>query len=237
MSSPHILIVEDDPAIGALVARYLREDDCLVSLVTNGRDMDRQLAASSVDLILLDLMLPGEDGLSLCRRLRDASTIPILLLTAKSEEVDRILGLEMGADDYITKPFNPRELLARIKAVLRRSMRDGATPQKPVRAMTFAGWRLDIALRRLLDPDGVRVSLTSAEFDLLRAFCERPGRILSRDQLLAITQNRAAGPHERSIDVLVSRLRRKTERDPRDPELIKTVRPVGYVFTPEVEPG
>ncbi|MFI5012141.1 MAG: response regulator [Hyphomicrobiales bacterium] len=235
MALPHILIVEDDPVIGALVARHLRENDCRASLANSGSEMDWQLAASRVDLIILDLMLPGEDGLSLCRRLRESSAIPILMLTAKSEDVDRILGLEMGADDYLAKPFNPRELLARIKAVLRRSSRDGTTPERPARAVTFAGWRLDIGMRRLKDPEGVTVSITSAEFDLLRAFCEWPGKVLSRDQLLGFTQHRTAGPYERSIDVLVSRLRRKTERDPRLPELIKTVRPRGYVFTPEVE--
>jgi two-component system, OmpR family, response regulator len=237
MTSPHILVVEDDPAIGALIARYLGGHDCRVSLAGCGREMDRQLAGSPVDLVVLDLMLPGEDGLSICRRLRDSSTVPILMLTARSDDVDRILGLEMGADDYLPKPFNPRELLARIRAILRRARPDEQAPDNMVRSLSFAGWRLDLRRRDLHDPAGIKVSVTGAEFELLRAFCERPGKVLSRDQLIEITQNRAAGPFERSIDVLVSRIRQKTERDPAHPELILTVRAGGYLFTPEVRPG
>jgi two-component system, OmpR family, response regulator len=237
MTSPHILVVEDDPAIGTLIARYLGGHDCRVSLAACGREMDRHLAGSPVDLVVLDLMLPGEDGLSICRRLRDSSTVPILMLTARSDDVDRILGLEMGADDYLPKPFNPRELLARIRAILRRAQRDERTADSMVRCLSFAGWRLDLRKRDLHDPAGIKVSVTGAEFELLRAFCERPGKVLSRDQLIEITQNRAAGPFERSIDVLVSRIRQKTERDPTDPELIRTVRTGGYLFTPEVRSG
>jgi two-component system OmpR family response regulator len=189
-----------------------------------------------VDLLILDVMLPGEDGLSLCRRIRAESQTPIIMLTARGEDVDRIVGLEMGADDYLAKPFNPRELLARINAVLRRqaagrtaSAIEGAT------ALVFLGWRIDVRLREVRDPAGARVAMTSAEFDLLQAFCERPGRVLSRDSLLDLTQGRGAGSFERSIDVLVSRIRRKIEPDPQNASLIKTVRSGGYLFTPRVD--
>jgi two-component system, OmpR family, response regulator len=235
-STPHILVVEDDREISALVARYLQANECRVSVADDGRAMDRVLAESRIDLIVLDLMLPGEDGLSLCRRLRAASAVPIVMLTAKSEEIDRIIGLEMGADDYLPKPFNPRELLARIRAVLRRRTAEPASAAGPAgQVLSFSGWQAHLTLRELVNPAGAKVALTGAEFDLLHAFCERPGRVLSRDQLLDLTQGRAAGPFERSIDVLVSRLRQKIERDPREPEFIKTIRSSGYVFTPSVE--
>src|SRR5215207_9459954 len=235
-NTPHILVVEDDREISALVANYLRANECRVSVAGDGREMDRVLAESRIDLIVLDLMLPGEDGLSLCRRLRAASSVPIVMLTAKSEEIDRIVGLEMGADDYLPKPFNPRELLARIRAVLRRRTAEPASAAGPSgQILSFAGWQVHLTLRELLNPAGAKVALTGAEFDLLHAFCERPGRVLSRDQLLDLTQGRVAGPYERSIDVLVSRLRQKLERDPREPDFIKTIRSSGYVFTPSVE--
>jgi two-component system OmpR family response regulator len=235
-NTPHILVVEDDREISALVAKYLRANECRVSVAGDGREMDRVLAESRIDLIVLDLMLPGEDGLSLCRRLRAASSVPIVMLTAKSEEIDRIVGLEMGADDYLPKPFNPRELLARIRAVLRRRTSEPVSVSGPAgQTVLFAGWQVNLTLRELLSPAGAKVAITGAEFDLLHAFCERPGRVLSRDQLLDLTQGRIAGPYERSIDVLVSRLRQKIERDPREPEFIKTIRSGGYVFTPQVE--
>jgi two-component system OmpR family response regulator len=234
--SPHILLVEDDQEISKLVARYLRANDCRVSISADGCQMDCALETNRIDLIVLDLMLPGEDGLSLCRRLRMNSSVPIVMLTAKGEEVDRIVGLEMGADDYLSKPFNPRELLARIRAVLRRAAQNDH-PSTRTRVLTFLGWRLDGALRELRDPKGARVAVTDAEFDLLQALCERPGRVLSRDQLLDLTQGRAAAPFERSVDVLVSRLRRKIESDPHHPAIIKTVRSGGYLFTPTVEPA
>ncbi|WP_201835667.1 response regulator [Microvirga zambiensis] len=234
-AQPHILIVEDDREISALVSRYLRANECRTSSATDGREMDKILAESRVDLIVLDLNLPGEDGLSICRRLRAESNLPIIMLTAKGEEIDRIIGLEMGADDYLPKPFNPRELLARIKAVLRRKSAEVVTSNPANSILTFAGWHLNFGLRELTDPNGVKVTVTGAEFDLLHAFCERPGRILSRDQLLDLTQGRFAGPYERSIDVLVSRLRQKIEADPREPQIIKTVRSSGYLFTPEVQ--
>ena len=235
-TSPHILVVEDDREISRLVARFLTSHGCRVSTAGSARDMDRMLDANRLDLIVLDLMLPGEDGLSICRRLRTRSRVPIIMLTAKGDELDRIIGLEMGADDYIAKPFNPRELLARVKAVLRRGALAAAVPTgMDVRVMRFGGWQVDRVLRELRSPDGARVTVTSAEFDLLQAFCEWPGRILSRDQLLDLTQGRNAGSFERSIDVLVSRLRRKIERDPHQPVIIKTVRSGGYMFTPAVE--
>ncbi|KPH78855.1 response regulator [Bosea vaviloviae] len=233
--TPHILIVEDDREIATLVSRFLRNNDFRVRAVPNGREMDVALRDGRFDLIVLDLMLPGEDGLSLCRRLRNDGAMPIIMLTAKGEEIDRILGLEMGADDYLVKPFNPRELLARIRAVLRRA---GSAPEPEAGESTvlaFSGWRLDKAVRRLFNPQGERVMLTGAELDLLLAFCERPRRVLSRDQLLDLTQGRAAAPFERSIDVLVSRLRQKMEANPREPELIQTIRSGGYMFSPEIQ--
>jgi len=233
--SPNILVVEDDRETRALIAKYLRTNACHVTTATDGREMARAMADRRVDLLILDVMLPGEDGLSLCRKVRAESQTPIIMLTARGEDVDRIVGLEMGADDYLPKPFNPRELLARINAVLRRqtaarlaSATDGAD------VLTFAGWRIDLRLRELRNPEGARVAMTSAEFDLLQTFCERAGRVLSRDSLLDFTQGRNAGSFERSIDVLVSRIRRKIEPDPQNATMIKTVRSGGYLFTPSV---
>jgi len=234
IASPHVLVVEDDLEISRLVSRYLRSNDCYVSVSGDGRNMERLLEDSRIDLIVLDLMLPGEDGLSICRRLRTHSQIPVIMLTAKGEDVDRILGLEMGADDYLAKPFNPRELLARIHAVLRRARSAASLSVARARSLTFLGWRIDSALRQLRDPRDVLVAMTSAEFDLLQALCERSGRVLSRDQLLDLTHGRVSGSHERSIDVLVSRLRRKIEADIHNPEIIKTVRSGGYLFAAPV---
>jgi two-component system, OmpR family, response regulator len=234
--SPNILVVEDDRETRTLIAKYLRDNACNVTTAGDGREMARAMTDRRVDLLILDVMLPGEDGLSLCRKVRAESQMPIIMLTARGEDVDRIVGLEMGADDYLAKPFNPRELLARINAVLRRqaaarttSTSEGAT------VLSFQGWRIDIRLRELRDPAGARVAMTSAEFDLLQTFCERPGRVLSRDSLLDLTQGRNAGSFERSIDVLVSRIRRKIEPDPQNATLIKTVRSGGYLFTPRVD--
>jgi len=234
MTTPHILIVEDDREIGHLIAKYLKSNEMRVSLAENARAMDRILADTRVSLIVLDRMLPGEDGLSICRRLRASSDIPIIILTAQADEIERILGLEMGADDYLGKPFNPRELLARIRAVLRRRDEALTAAAGPKRSYKFAGWSLDGPMRRLYDPRGTRVELTGAEFEMLLVFCERPGRTLSRDQIIDLTQGREASPSERSVDILVSRLRRKLERDPRDPELLQTIRSSGYLFSPEV---
>jgi two-component system OmpR family response regulator len=232
--SPHVLLVEDDREIRKLVSGFLRANDIRVAATADGREMDGALKENRIDLVVLDIMLPGEDGLSICRRLRASSNIPVIMLTARGEDIDRIVGLEFGADDYLTKPFNPRELLARIRAVLRRSAAnivDGARTG----VLTFDGWRLDPNIRQLHDPDGARVALTGAEFDLLLVFCERPRRVLSRDQLIDLTQGRAAAPFERSIDVLVSRLRQKMEKEPKEPKLIQTIRTGGYMFSPAVE--
>ena len=237
MATPNILVVEDDRETRTLIAKYLRTNSCNVTTANDGREMARLMTDHRVDLLILDVMLPGEDGLSLCRKVRAESQTPIIMLTARGEDVDRILGLEMGADDYLAKPFNPRELLARINAVLRRhATAQTASAINGATALTFLGWRIDFRLRELRNPEGARVAMTSAEFDLLRTFCERPGRVLSRDSLLDLTQGRNAGSFERSIDVLVSRIRRKIEPDPQDATMIKTVRSGGYMFTPAVDP-
>lgn len=234
-ASTHILIVEDDRDISALIARYLSQNGMRSATTRDGREMDRALRDGRFDLIVLDLNLPGEDGLSICRRLRLTASVPIIMLTARGEDVDRIIGLEMGADDYLAKPFNPRELLARIRAVLRRQGAGVLDADEPAGSFVFLGWTLNASKRELSNPDDVRVALTGAEFDLLRVFCERPGRVLSRDILLDLTQGRMASPFERSIDILISRLRQKIEREPREPEMIKTIRSGGYLFTPAVE--
>jgi two-component system OmpR family response regulator len=233
---PHLLVVDDDRDIRTLVAQFLSKHGYRVTAVRDGAEMMKALEASRVDLIVLDLMLPGEDGLSLCRRLRATSPIPIVMLTAMGEETDRIVGLEMGADDYLAKPFSPRELLARIKAVLRRA----SAPQtvgEGASVLRFEGWSLDLTKRELRSADGVLVQLSAGEYDLLVAFVEHPQRVLTRDQLLDLARGRAAVPFDRSIDVQVSRLRRKIEPDPADPTLIKTVRGGGYLFTPAVTAG
>jgi two-component system OmpR family response regulator len=197
--------------------------------------MRRALADWHIDLVILDLMLPGEDGLSLCRDLRARSHTPIVMLTMMGEETDRIIGLEMGADDYLPKPFNPRELLARVKAVLRRAQHAPAAPAaaRP-KILRFAGWTLDLRLRRLESPHGLIVDLSAGEFDLLVALAEHPQRVLNRDQLLDLTRGRAEAPFDRSVDMQVSRLRRKIEANPKKPGLIKTVRGGGYVFAASV---
>ncbi len=235
---PHILVVDDDREIRDLLSRFLRKHGFRVDSAADGREMWRLLDGGRFDLIVLDLMLPGEDGLSLCRRLRaqTGNVTPIIMLTAIGEEMDRIIGLEMGADDYLAKPFNPRELLARMRAVLRRS---GAAPIPSEAAgrgeLTFAGWRLNPARRELLAPDGSLVDLTGGEFELLCALANRPNRLLSREQLLDQTRGREAVPFDRAIDVQISRLRGKIEADPKNPAIIKTVRGGGYIFAAEVE--
>jgi len=236
--TPHILVVDDDREIRELLARFLDRHGLRVSTAADGREMKKALVDWNIDLVVLDLMLPGEDGLTLCRNLRATSSLPVIMLTAMGEEMDRIIGLEMGADDYLAKPFNPRELLARIKAVLRRldnpasRPADGSTPRS--RKCCFAGWILDVGTRALFSSDGVLVPLSSGEFNLLLAFVDHPGRILNRDQLLDLTSGREAQPFDRSIDVQISRLRRKIEVDPGNPSLIKTIRSGGYMFTPEI---
>ncbi len=237
-SSPHILIVDDDREIRDLLGRFLEKHGCRVTTVRGGREMRAALVDWKIDLIVLDLMLPGEDGLVLCRELRTTSQLPVIMLTAMGEETDRIIGLEMGADDYVAKPFNPRELLARIKAVLRRAADSvEATSADRGSSLRFAGWVLDLGRRNLISPSGASVSLTAGEYDLLVAFAEHPQRVLNRDQLLDMTRGRSAVPFDRSVDIQVSRLRRKIEIDSAEPELIKTVRGGGYLFTPKVETG
>jgi two-component system OmpR family response regulator len=234
-SSPHILFVEDDPDIRGLVADFLEHNAYRVSVAKDGREMDRALGVSRIDLLILDIMLPKEDGLSLCRRVRANSDVPIIMLTARGSEVDRVVGLEIGADDYLTKPFGTHELLARIRALLRRAQSIGRSPQARQRSvLQFAGWKLDVGTRRLTSADGAQVPLTGGEYELLAAFCERPNRVLTRDQLLDLTRGRSPALFDRSIDIQVSRLRRKIEADPKDPMLIQTVRSGGYIFTPEV---
>jgi two-component system, OmpR family, response regulator len=233
--STHILFVEDDPDIRSLVAEFLEHNGYRVSAARDGREMDRILGVSRIDLLILDIMLPKEDGLSLCRRVRARSNVPIIMLTARGSEVDRVVGLELGADDYLTKPFGTHELLARIRALLRRAQSVGRTPQARQRSvLQFAGWKLDVGTRRLTSADGAQVPLTGGEFELLAAFCERPNRVLTRDQLLDLTRGRGPALFDRSIDIQVSRLRRKIEADPKDPMLIQTVRSGGYIFTAEV---
>ncbi len=234
-SSPHILVVDDHRDIRDLLARYLKRHGYRISAAKDGGEMRRVLKASAIDLVVLDIMMPGEDGLTLCRDLRATSAIPVILVTALSEDTDRVIGLEMGADDYVTKPFNPRELGARIKAVLRRA-RSLPPQRQPLDAgrVRFAHWTLDVPRRELLDRENVAVALSTSEFLLLRAFLDHPQMVLSRDQLLDLTRGRAAAPFDRSIDNQVSRLRRKIEADPKNPSLIKTVWGGGYRLAAEV---
>ena len=235
LGAPHILIVDDHREIRDLVSRALSKEGFRVSTAADGRSMRKVLADSRIDLVLLDLMLPGEDGLSLCRALRAQSSIPIIMLTAKGDELDRVIGLEMGADDYLPKPFGSRELVARIKAVLRRGREPAAADRRhrPER-YRFDRWALDTGARELVRDDGVAVPLSTGEYDLLIALVERPQRVLSRDQLLDLARGRSAAGLDRSIDTQVSRLRKKLERDPGEPKIIKTVWGGGYMFTPTV---
>jgi len=238
---PHILIVDDDVEICQLVARFLEPHGFRVTAAGDGHSMREALAREPADLIILDLMLPGEDGLALCRELRMTSRVPIIFLTALNSEADRVVGLEIGADDYLSKPFSTRELLARTRAVLRRAAptSDEAPEAAPKaakgRRLLFSGWTLDTGRRQLIAPDGVLVDLSGGEYELLVAFFERPQIVLTRDQLLDITHGRYAGPFDRAIDMQVGRLRRKIEADPKNPGLIKTVRGGGYVLASQVE--
>jgi two-component system OmpR family response regulator len=235
-SSLHLLIVDDDREIRDLLSRFLRRQGFRVDAVRDGREMLQALADWQIDLVILDRMLPGEDGLTLCRELRAKSHVPIIMLTVLGAETDRIVGLEMGADDYLVKPFHPHELLARIKAVLRR-VQDVPLSEAPNKGATlrFAGWKLDRARRRLETSEGVKVALSDGEFDLLVAFVEHPQRVLTREQLLDLSRGRSPVPFDRSVDMQVGRLRRKIEAHPDKPELIETVRGRGYIFTPAVE--
>jgi two-component system, OmpR family, response regulator len=240
-TTDHVLIVDDDRGIRELLADYLEKNGMRVSLAANGRQMRAVLEQQGApDLIVLDLMLPGEDGLVLCRELRAGKfrDVPVLMLTARNEEADRILGLEMGADDYLPKPFAVRELLARIKSVLRRTrmLPPGMEVTESSQMLGFGDWRLDTTARHLLDAEGTMVSLSGAEYRLLRVFLDNAQRVLTRDQLLNLTQGRQADAFDRSIDLLVSRLRQRLRDTAREPRYIKTLRSEGYVFSADVKP-
>jgi two-component system OmpR family response regulator len=232
-----ILIVDDDAEIRSLLGEYFEKSGYRVKAVADGRAMRASFKTVHPDLVILDLMLPGEDGLALCRELRSQTNVPILMLTARGEETDRIVGLEMGADDYVAKPFHPRELLARVKSILRRarSLPENLQPDR-VKGFRFSGWTLDVATRTLVAPDGVLVDLSGTEFRLLRALVDHPNRTLSREQLIDLMLDRDAGPFDRAIDVQVSRLRRRLRDNGKEPTLIKTVRSQGYVLASAVEP-
>ena len=235
----HILIVDDDREIRDLVSSYLTKNGLRTSTAADGRQMRSFLDANSVDLIVLDVMMPGQDGLALCRELRAGKhkATPVLMLTARSDEMDRVIGLEMGADDYLSKPFAARELLARINAVLRRTrmLPPNLQISEAGQILTFGAWRLDTVRRHLIDAQGTEVALSGAEYRLLRVFIDHPQRVLNRDQLLNLTQGRDAELFDRSIDLLVSRLRQRLGDDAREPTYIKTVRSEGYVLSVPVE--
>ena len=228
----HILVVDDDTDIRNLLAEYLTQQGWRISTAANGEEMHQILGQNTVDLVVLDLTLPGEDGLVLCRNLRARSTVPVIMLTARSTPLDRIIGLEMGADDYLCKPFEPRELVARIRSVLRRSTSDSISEH--TQQLAFGEWTLNFADRQLQHCDGVVVVLSSGEFRLLKILLEYPNRPLSRDQLLNLTQGRDGDPFDRSIDLAISRLRQKLGDDARTPQLIKTLRNEGYLLTATV---
>jgi two-component system, OmpR family, response regulator len=236
-SGTHILAVDDDPSVRQMIVHYLSDNDLRVTAVASGREIADVMAHETIDLVVLDLRLPGEDGMQIARKLREDSDIPIIMLTGRKEEADRVMGLELGADDYLTKPFSPRELLARIRALLRRSrahetVADGL---QKLRAYRFAGFELNVRLRRLAAPDGSQVALTNNEFNLLAAFLAAPQRVLSRDQLLGLSRLHNDEVYDRSIDVQVGRLRKKLQPDDTSPQLIRTERGAGYVFTAAVE--
>jgi len=234
--APHVLVVDDEPAIGDLIRNYLSRHGFRVSIAPDGNAMRESMARDKVDLVLLDLGLPGEDGLSLTRHIRAHSNVGVIIVTGSGESVDRIVSLELGADDFVSKPFDLRELLARVRSVLRRTI--SAVEPEPVRAqgaVRFAGWQLDTQSRRLFAQDGKEVSLTTGEYELLYVFVDNPNKVLTRDQLLQATRNRDAAPFDRAIDMQITRLRRKIESDPDKPLLIKAVRGAGYIFTAGVQ--
>ena len=238
---PHILVVDDDKGIRRMLRRYLEAEGFQVSEAADGTALRAALKDAKIDLVLLDLVMPGEDGLSLARDIRRHSSVPIIILTGKGDLIDRVVGLEAGADDYLTKPFHLREVLARIRSVLRRT-RAPAQPSEEDKPpspgsgeiLGFLGWELDLTRRELHPPSGDRVALTTGEFELLRVFARNANRVLTRDQLLDLVKGRGWSAFDRSIDTQVARLRRKIERDPGKPELIKTVRGAGYVFAAAV---
>ncbi len=235
---PHLLVIDDDHEIRDLLTRFMEKNDFRITAVRDAREARRAWTRGAFQLVVLDLMLPGESGLDLARWLRDQEDVPIVMLSAMGEDTDRIIGLELGADDYIAKPFNPRELMARIRAVMRRASDTQENPgsgERIARPLRFAGWTLEPARRRLLNPEGVEVPLTGGEYDLLFALLERANRVLTRDMLLDLLRGRQAGPFDRAIDVAVSRLRRKLDDQGGGAQLIKTVRGGGYVLAATVE--
>jgi two-component system, OmpR family, response regulator len=235
---PHLLVIDDDHEIRDLLTRFMEKNGFRITAVRDAREARRAWTRGAFQLVVLDLMLPGESGLDLARWLRDQEDVPIVMLSAMSEDTDRIIGLELGADDYIAKPFNPRELMARIRAVMRRATDTQDSPtsgERIARPLRFAGWTLEPARRRLLNPEGVEVPLTGGEYDLLFALLERANRVLTRDMLLDLLRGRQAGPFDRAIDVAVSRLRRKLDDQGGGAQLIKTVRGGGYVLAATVE--
>lgn len=234
-TTTQILIVDDDREIRTLLADYLQTNGYRCFMAAEGNAMWQTLSDNTIDLVVLDLNLPGDDGLTLCRNLRAKSTTPVIMLTARNEPLDRILGLEMGADDYLPKPFEPRELLARIRSVLRRSSGQGQATNEKIQFLHFSGWTLDLIARHLVDPNEMVVVLSGAEFRMLKIFLEHPNRVLNRDQLLNMTQGRDADPFDRSIDIQISRIRQKLGEDARSPQIIKTVRNGGYVLAVNVE--
>jgi two-component system, OmpR family, response regulator len=236
-SMPHLLLVDDDEDILSLLTTFFRKHGHTVSVAQDGNAMFAVLEKHPIDLIILDVMLQQEDGFSLCQRLRTTSTIPIIMLTAVADNTDRVVGLELGADDYLTKPFDQRELLARVKAVLRRTAAAAPKHDETRPLLYFAGWRLDVVRRELRSADDTLVLLSGAEFDLLLAFVEHPRRVLTRDQLIDLARGSTHVAYDRSIDVQVSRLRYKLEQDPKNPSIIRTVRSAGYMFLPEVTRG
>ena len=236
-TAPHILVIDDDPLICQLVAEYMTRNDMRVSVGKSGKEMFAIIDREAIDLVLLDLKLPGEDGMQLARTLRERATVPIVLLTGRNEEADRVMGLELGADDYVTKPFSPRELLARVRAVLRRYQVQATLPERDNarRAYRFSGWELNLRTRRLVSRDGVSVELSNGEFSLLSALCHAPQRVLTRDQLLSMSRLHEAEVYDRAIDVQIRRLRLKLEADAANPLLIITERGAGYRLASEVE--
>jgi two-component system OmpR family response regulator len=231
---PHVLLVDDERSIREPLAQYLSRNGFRVTAAADAAEARTRLAGSAIDLVVLDIMMPGEDGLSLCRHIRESGDLPVILLTAKSEETDRIIGLEMGADDYVLKPFSPRELVARIKAIFRRVAAGGVRQHADGTNYAFDGWVLKTGERTLVDREGVAVPLSTAEYNLMLAFATRPNQVLSRDQLLDITQGREANAFDRAIDNQISRLRRKIEDDPKNPRFIKTVWGGGYTLAADV---
>jgi len=236
-TTAHVLAVDDDPSVRQMIADYLTDNDVRVTTLASGREIADVMAREMIDLVILDLRLPGEDGMQIARKLREESDLPIIILTGRKDEADRVMGLELGADDYLTKPFSPRELLARIRALLRRSrsretVADGLAK---IRAYRFSGWELNVRLRRLTTADGEIVALTNSEFNLLAAFLAAPQRVLSREQLLNFSRLHDDEVYDRAIDVQVGRLRKKLEPDAARPQLIRTERGAGYVFTAAVQ--